>query len=438
MNTTTHPVAPDEIMAWLDGELPISEARTIATHLDECAECAAVAAQFRATPQSLSNWTVPPVPSRLEDSITELARRKSSGQSLPKQKLFTRPSFWTWKQWTLGTGCATIVLLLAIRLSIPRPSYQMAKPMMMNSINPQGESQSIDGQSIADQRSIPLNGRAEHMDSLTSSASSVAGAYGYSAGALQTPPPIAGKAQSGPHARAVSTATPAPMIARTASLTVIVKDISAARSSFDAIIARHRGYSAQITFDLSEGASSRGIAASLRVPASELPSALAELRALGRVDHEKQSGEEVTQQHVDLAARLQNSRETEQRLRDILAQRTGKIEDVLQVEEEIARVRGEIESMEADQMALEHRVDFATIDLELVEEYKAQFNSPASSASTRIHNAFVAGLDNAAATLLGFVLFFEEDGPVILIWLAILGLPCLFVWRRYRKARSEL
>jgi predicted negative regulator of RcsB-dependent stress response len=36
------------------------------------------------------------------------------------------------------------------------------------------------------------------------------------------------------------------------------------------------------------------------------------------------------------------------------------------------------------------------------------------------------------------VLFFEEDGPVILIWLAILGLPCLFVWRRYRKARSEL
>ena len=120
----------------------------------------------------------------------------------------------------------------------------------------------------------------------------------------------------------------------------------------------------------------RGVEASLRVPASELAATLAELRSLGRVQRETQSGEEVPQQHADLLARLQNSREEEQRLRAILQQRTGKIDDVLQVEEEIARVRGEIESMEAEQKVLEHRVDFAAIDLELVEEYKAPFDSP--------------------------------------------------------------
>jgi hypothetical protein len=135
---------------------------------------------------------------------------------------------------------------------------------------------------------------------------------------------------------------------------------------------------------------------------------------------------------------LQNSRATEQRLRDILAQRTGRIEDVLQVEEEIARVRGEIESMEADQKTLEHRVEFATIDLELVEEYKAQFNSLNAPASIRVHNAFVAGLDNASDTLLGIVLSFEEYGPVLLIWLVILGVPAIFVWRKYRKVHSKI
>ena len=64
---------------------------------------------------------------------------------------------------------------------------------------------------------------------------------------------------------------------------------------------------------------------------------------LGRVERESQSGEEVTRQHEDLVARLKNCRDTEQRLRQILQQRTGNLSDVLEVEEEIGRVRGEID-----------------------------------------------------------------------------------------------
>jgi hypothetical protein len=228
------------------------------------------------------------------------------------------------------------------------------------------------------------------------------------------------------------------MIARTATLTVMVKDISAARTSFDAILARHHAYSAELVVALLEDAPPHGIQASLRIPAPELGAALIEFKSLGRVQKESQSGEEVTQQHTDLAARLQNSRETEQRLRDILAQRTGKIEDVLQVEEEIARVRGEIEGMEADQRALEHRVDFATVDLQLVEEYKEQFSTPSTSVSTRIGNAFVDGMRNAASMMLGLVLFIEEAGPVVLIWLVILGVPTLLVWKRYRRMKAKV
>ena len=118
----------------------------------------------------------------------------------------------------------------------------------------------------------------------------------------------------------------------------------------------------------------------------------------------------------------------------ILQQRTGNLAEVLQVEEGIARVRGDIERMEADEKALEHRVDFATIDLQLTEEYKAPLNSPAASVSTRIHNAFVAGYHNASETVLGILLFLEEYGPTLFIWLVILVLPVVFLWRRYRKS----
>jgi chromosome segregation ATPase len=159
---------------------------------------------------------------------------------------------------------------------------------------------------------------------------------------------------------------------------------------------------------------------------------------LGRVDSESQSGEEVTQQHTDLLARLKTSRETEERFRAILAQRTGKLADVLQVEEEIARVRGDIERMEAEQKDLEHRVSFATVELQLTEEYRAQLNPPAASVSTRIYNAFVKGYHDASETILGLVLFFAENGPTLLIWLAIFALPGILVWRRYRKALATL
>jgi hypothetical protein len=231
----------------------------------------------------------------------------------------------------------------------------------------------------------------------------------------------------------VATLSQVPMIARTVSLAMVVKDFAAARATLDAILVRHRAYAAELTVNTADSAQ-RTLVASLRVPAPELGTALNELKLLGRVENETQSGEEVTQQHADLVARLKNSRETEQRLQAILQQRTGKISDVLQVEQEIARVRGEIEQMEAEQKSLEHRVDFATVNLNLADVYQAQLTLPTPSMATRLHNGFVAGFHNATETLLGIVLFLAEDGPALLIWLLILGLPVLFVWRRYRRA----
>jgi hypothetical protein len=224
-----------------------------------------------------------------------------------------------------------------------------------------------------------------------------------------------------------------PMIARTASLTILVKDFATARTSLDLYLAKHSGYAASLSINTPEN-EQRQFQASLRIPANELASALASLKSLGRVLNENQSGEELTQQHADLIARLQNSRETEQRLRDILQRRTGKIEDVLQVEEEISRVRGEIESMESEQKALEHRVTFATVDLRLVEEFREKFDGSTTSTSGKLHNAFISGMRNATGTLLGLILFLEEFGPAILLWAAILGIPAYLIWRRYRPA----
>ena len=103
--------------------------------------------------------------------------------------------------------------------------------------------------------------------------------------------------------------TSTPLIARTASLTLLVKNLDAARGGLDAILARHHGYSAKL--EIQEETPPRELTDSVRIPVAELSVAMAELRALGNVEKESQSGEEVTQQHTDLAARLTNARETE-------------------------------------------------------------------------------------------------------------------------------
>ena len=224
-----------------------------------------------------------------------------------------------------------------------------------------------------------------------------------------------------------------PMIARTVSLSIVTKDFSASRTALDAILARHHGYAANLAVNAEQNAA-RSLQASLRVPAPELGAVLAELKTLGRVQNEVQNGDEVTQQHADLVARLKNSRETEIRLQDILRNRTGKIGDVLAVEQEIARVRGEIEQMEAEQKSLEHRVEYATVDLNLSEEYKAQLGTPAPSISTRFHNALVKGIRSARETVVDVALFCAEVGPSLVIWVVMLLPLGWFLWRRWRRS----
>jgi uncharacterized small protein (DUF1192 family) len=423
--TAQHTVTPEDIMALLDGELPAAEAKDVSTHIDECTECAGIAAQFRETSHSLSAWTVPAVPESLDAAIQERTAKTASRRTsdAPAQIRFNVRD---WRLWILG-GAGAVAAILFILVAARSISYnadqQVARRSSMAASVPMEDRNFTELQSLASPNaaaSKPLQ-------------AAIAGAQ---VDALQAP--AARKGTAGMLIGALTAANPAaPMIARTVSLTIIVNDVPASRAALDAILARLHGYAAQLNINTPENYA-RSFNASLRIPAAELATALPDLRRLGRVQSESQSGEEVTQQHTDLVVRLNNARETEDRLRAILQQRTGKVSEVLEVEEQISNTRGEIERMEAEQKALEHRVDFASVNLQLSEEYKAQFNPPSSSIGTRMNNAFVTGIHNAGNTMLGIVLFFEEYGPVLLLWFVILATPVWLLWRRYRRARNEI
>ena len=420
MTTATQHIAPQDMMALLDGELAAADARTVMDHMEACAECSGAVEQFRETSRALAAWTVPAVSDALKARVeAKSARSNTRRQDVIPAQMSLRSRGW---RWAIGGGCVVTVLVLFALFS-SAPMYKRAY-VAQRTRAPEVDA-SVTWPAPALEASASAGASAQ-TKKISMADRNMAALQQLAPGLVNSTATIAS-----------SSSAPAPMIARTVSLVIQVKDITGSRQALDAILAHYQGYAADLTINTPEN-SARSFSASLRIPAPVLSASLADLRGLGRVQNEAQSGEEVTQQHADLVARLRNARETEQRLLAILQQRTGKVEEVLQVEEQISSTRGDIERMEAEQKSLEHRVDFATVQLQLAEEFQAQLGAPSTSVGTRMRNAFVAGVGNAGSNVLGIVLFFEEFGPVLLLWVLLLGTPAWFMWRRYRNAQSRI
>jgi hypothetical protein len=99
----------------------------------------------------------------------------------------------------------------------------------------------------------------------------------------------------------------------------------------------------------------------LRVPATRFDEALSGLEPIGDVESVNVSAEDVGEEYVDVEARIANSRRLEERLVDLLARRTGALEDVLAVERELARVREQMERLEGRLRYLRNRINLSTL-----------------------------------------------------------------------------
>jgi hypothetical protein len=105
----------------------------------------------------------------------------------------------------------------------------------------------------------------------------------------------------------------------------------------------------------------------IRVPSAQFDAMITALGGLGTVESVSATVQDVGDEYVDLRAREANARHMEARLVEMLARRTGKLSEALTVEQELRRVREEVERYDARLNWLEKRTSLSSLAISLHE-----------------------------------------------------------------------
>lgn len=168
------------------------------------------------------------------------------------------------------------------------------------------------------------------------------------------------------------------MLIRRGNVFVRVDSLEAAMSAVRALATSLGGLIGDVSISAGE-MQVRSATLQLRIPAARFDNAMTGLTPIGRVESSSVSAEDVGEEFVDVSARMANSRRLEDRLVTLLATRTGKLEDVLAVERELARVRQEIERYEGRIRYLRTNVALSTIDVTVSEHAPLVAPTPGQS-----------------------------------------------------------
>jgi Domain of unknown function (DUF4349) len=137
----------------------------------------------------------------------------------------------------------------------------------------------------------------------------------------------------------------ASMVIRTGQTSIEVDSLERAVAQVRRLAQRIGGYVANTAMQTGRG-QLRSATLEVKIPADRFEDGLGGLTGLGKLESVNVNAEDVGEEFTDVTARMGNSRRLESRLIDLLATRTGKLKDVLDVEQQLARVREEIERYE--------------------------------------------------------------------------------------------
>lgn len=165
----------------------------------------------------------------------------------------------------------------------------------------------------------------------------------------------------------------------------------------------------------------------VRVPADELASVIGELDDVGEVTASSVDRQDVTEQTVDLQARIDASQASVDRLTDLMAQ-AETVADLLTAESALSERQAQLESYQQQLEMLDDQVAMSTLSVTVVPEVDIVAADPAG-----FGDGLAAGWNGLVATLNGIVVAIGFLIP----WLAVAAFAALLVWGIVRLVRGR-
>ena len=223
-------------------------------------------------------------------------------------------------------------------------------------------------------------------------------------------------------------------VIRTGSIDLAVSNTRETIKEIRSIVKKADGIiSSSYIYEIREG--QYGASLTLRIPEKLFDAVMEQLEAFGKATNIQTGLDDVTMQYVDLESRLNNQKAQEVRLIEIL-EMAETVEEVLEVERELYRIRGEIEVMTAQFTYLQDQVSYATINLSLEEEENPTANiSPGAfdNFGGRIMQAFIGSINFVLNAFSKVTIAFSALLPVLIV----LGLPIFLIILLVRKVAKR-
>jgi len=219
----------------------------------------------------------------------------------------------------------------------------------------------------------------------------------------------------------------------TAEVRLAADRLASVQRELARLVRAHGGYVAAEAINGDPGAPRMGVW-KLRVPVERYDAFIQAVTRLGELQQIHSDSQDVTEEFFDLEARLANKRVEEQRLLQHLRQSTARLTDILAVERELSRVRGEIEQMQGRLRFLASQAEMTTITV-TVQEARDYVPSARPAFTSRIARTFGESLGMLAETLQGAVLVLAALLPWLLT-AGFLGVPAWLLFRRKTPPRE--
>jgi hypothetical protein len=414
------------LSAYLDGELSPRNRTLVESHLHECATCAAELEGLKATSALIRDLPEAELPDDFHAILKRrvMAEAVAAGAVVRARRPVARRlgglleslsfGFRRWSFRGVAVTAALIVLVVwagcfAIHMGVPIPGQNL---LGFRVGSPGDTAGSGDGD-MAGSKGYGDGGGggpASAPDGRGYQDAAAAGGLGASVGTLGLETDSERK------------------IVLYAYLTVASENVATAKDRAVAVVGSIGGFTESLTCWTDD----KGTWASmlLRVPTRSLPDVMSQLTALGDVLTEQVSRQDVTSEHVDVTARLSNLRQQEQRLL-VLVGRAQSLSDILILENELTRIRTEIERYERTLRSLDERVAFSTINLTL--QPVAAGVKPGAGLWERIVDAFLQSIAWMGRLAESLVVFLARVAPAAVLiglgWLA-------FVTVRSRRQKA--